>query len=113
MMGEILYTYEAAVAEYERKRYHDWLIRQNKLMEIRAEQKAKREYFLRQKAIGAFMLLVTILLTILTTDIICLIFAIPAVAMIITKKMILVNDYYWQHEGDKQWKLRNHETENK
>ena len=57
-----LYTYEAAVARYERERQHSWLCRQRKLESIRERQKAERNYHIKQKITGIILLIVSLLL---------------------------------------------------
>lgn len=59
-----LYTYEAAIARYEREKHHSWLCRQNRLQKIRENQKEKRIARIKQKLSGMALVGVGIALTV-------------------------------------------------
>lgn len=103
---ETLYTYEAAVNRYERERHYDWLCRQKRLKEIKREQQEKRTYFCNQKLLGGMWIILVCVLSILIGNPIGLVLAIPGIAIVATKKMVIVNNYYWTHSGTEQWKGR-------
>ena len=48
---ETLYTYQAAISQYEREKHHAWLFSQKKLQKIRKEQQEKRKYLARETLI--------------------------------------------------------------
>lgn len=101
---ETLYTYEAAINRYEQERHHAWLCNQKKLEAIRQDQKERRRYFCNQKLIGGFWVITFLLLTMIIGDLVCVILALPGVGLMASKKMVIVNDYWWEHGGPEQWK---------
>lgn len=103
IIDEVLYTYEAAVKKYEQERYHTWLCNQKKIQEIRERQNRKRKYFLNQKLIGFFGLLMVVIVTVLCGNLACLALGFPGMYAMVTKKMLVVNDYYYDHDGFSQW----------
>ena len=96
---EILYTYDAAVNEYERRKHYDWLCHQQKLKAIRQEQKAYREYYLNQKLIGGIWILLVLILSAIIRNPAGLALVLPGIGIIATKNMVIVNEYYWTHGG--------------
>ena len=100
---EVLYTYEAAIHRYERERHHEYLCRQQRLKAIREEQKAQRVYFRNQKLCGLALALLSFFLLILTSEGFSILGIIAGLAMAITKKMIIYNEYYRTHGGEEQW----------
>lgn len=103
IIDEVLYTYEAAVNRYEQERYHTWLCNQKKIREIREKQKEKRRYFLNQKLIGFFGLLMVVIVTVLCGNLVCLALGFPGIYAMVTKKILVVNEYYYEHNGVSQW----------
>lgn len=101
---EILYTYDAAINRYERERHHIWLCNQKKLKKIRQEQRARRKYFCNQKFYGLLLTLLSLLILFLTQELFLITGIAAGVALMTTKKMLIVNDYYWTHGGAEQWK---------
>ena len=100
---ETLYTYEAAINRYERERHHDYLCRQKRLKAIREEQKAERCYFISQKLYGLFIAVLSFILLLLTQDGFAIFGIVAGVAVMITKKMVIYNEYYRTHGGLEQW----------
>lgn len=100
---ETLYTYDAAVNEYERRKYHEWLCRQRRLQTIRTEQKERRRYFCNQKLYGLLIAVLSAVLLVLTQDGFAVIGIAAGIAIIITKKMVIYNEYYRTHGGMEQW----------
>lgn len=99
-----LYTYDAAVSRYERERHHEWLCMQKKLEKIRYEEQERRRYFCNQKFIGLIIVVLDLLLTLIIGNMACIVLAIPGIGLIFTKKMAIVNEYFWSHGGTDQWK---------
>lgn len=99
---ETLYTYEAAVRRYERERHHAWLCSQARLKEIRLEQQERRRYFCNQKLYGMIMSLVALLLTLITGNLVCAVLAAPGIVLMITQKMLIVNEYWWTHRDSEE-----------
>lgn len=83
--------YEIQIGRLEAK------IRQRHREEKRAADHERRMYFLHQKTLGALMILISIFLFVYTMDLEVLVCAIPGIFMTVTRKMCLVNDYYWNH----------------
>lgn len=97
---ETLYTYEAAVKRYERERHHEWLCRQKRLQEIREEQRDRRKYFCEQRFYGSLLTIICLMMFCFTKDGMCLLFTIGGIYITISKKMLLVNDYFYKHHGE-------------
>lgn len=100
---EVLYTYEAAINRYERERHHEWLCRQKRLREIRAEQKAERRYFRNQKITGLVIAILSFIILVISKEGFALVGIFGGIAISITKKMVIYNEYYRTHGGDEQW----------
>lgn len=99
MTAEQWNEYHIQVARAEaRKRQIRW-------NEKHTMEKEQRIYFRNQKLYGIIEILLIFLLTLLIGDPCCLVLALPGFIAIFTKKMVIVNDYYWKHGGDKQWKI--------
>lgn len=103
---ETLYTYEAAINQYERERHHTWLCNQRKLEAIRQEERDRRKYFCNQKFIGLIIIAIDLLLTLIIGNLVCIILALPGIVLMLTNKLAIVNDYWWTHGGPEQWKWR-------
>lgn len=101
---ETLYTYEAAINQYERERHHAWLCRQKKLKEIRQEEQNRRTYFCNQKLCGLVYTIVAFILFILIRDPVCAIFVLPGIILISSKKMLIVNEYWWEQQRKRKEK---------
>ncbi|MCD7762709.1 MAG: hypothetical protein LUI14_05840 [Lachnospiraceae bacterium] len=95
-----------AVERYKMQEHHDRIFREKERKMIRKEQEERRRYFLNQKLIGVFLLAAAVLLTVLV-DLTCIVGAIPAIGLIATKKMMIVNDYWRTHGGAGQWSQEN------
>lgn len=91
---EVLYTYEAAINRYERERHHEWLCRQKRLNAIKEKQKAKRCYYLNQKLYGFAISVLSFIILLLGGDAFAICGIVAGVAIMITKKMVIYNDYY-------------------
>ena len=100
---EVLYTYEAAVNRYERERHHEWLCRQRRLKAIRAEQKERRRYFCNQKMYGLIIAVLSLILLLLTREGFTVVGILAGIFMMVTKKMLIYNNYYRTHSGQDQW----------
>ena len=96
---EILYTYEAAVNRYERERYHEWLCRQRRLKAIREEQKERRRYFCNQKMYGLIIAVLSLILLLLTREGFAIFGILAGIFMMVTKKMVIYNEYARTHGG--------------
>lgn len=103
---ETLYTYQAAISQYEREKHHAWLCNQKKLQKIRKEQQEKRKYFCNQKLCGGIIFILSIFLLVLTANAVMIAGMILGLYVMFTRKMIIVNDYWWKHDGLNQWKER-------
>ncbi|MGN8630717.1 hypothetical protein ACTNEW_03805 [Blautia sp. HCP3S3_G3] len=101
---ETLYTYEAAINRYERERHHDYLCRQKQLKAIRAEQKARRTYFRNQRLLGLLMVVLSLVLMVLAQEGLAVFGIIAGAWVMVTKKMVVYNEYYRTHGGADQWK---------
>ena len=95
---EKLYTYDAAIKRYEEERHHARLCRQNQLKEIRKAEQERRRYMMNQKLIGFLGFLMVLIATALCGNLACLALAFPAVYAMVTNKMIVVNEYWWQQQ---------------
>lgn len=100
---EVLYTYEAAINRYERERHHDYLCRQKRLKEIRAEQKAERRYFRNQRLAGFVVAVLSLILLLIFKEGFAVVGIIAGVSIMSTKKMVIYNEYYRTHGGEDQW----------
>lgn len=98
---EKLYTYDAAIKRYEDERHHSWLCRQKQLQEIRKAEQERRRYMANQKLLGFLGLVAGVIATMICGNLACLALAFPAVYAMVTKKMILVNEYWWRQNGGK------------
>ena len=101
---ELLYTYEAAINRYERERHHDYLCRQKKLKAIRAEQKARRTYLRNQKLLGLLVAVLSLVLMVFAQDGLAVFGIIVGAWVMVTKKMVIYNEYYRTHGSADQWK---------
>ena len=54
----------------------------------------KRAYFQNQKLLGAFYSLIVLLMTAIVGNICISVLAVPGVVMMLTKEMVIINDYY-------------------
>lgn len=70
-----------------------------------AAEKERRKYFCNQKLFGVMEIVLVLLLTVLIGNPVCAVLSIFGIGMIFTKKMIIVNEYYWKHGGAEQWKF--------
>lgn len=100
---EVLYTYEAAINRYEREKHHEWLCRQRRLEAIKEEQRLERQYFCNQKITGLCIALLSFVLLVITSSGIALLGILAGIATMVTKKMVIYNEYYWTHGGTDQW----------
>lgn len=100
---EVLYTYEAAIHRYESERHHEWLCRQKRLKEIRAEQKAERRYFRNQRLTGLVIAVLSLILLVIFKEGFSILGIIAGVSIMVTKKMVIYNEYYRTHGGQDQW----------
>lgn len=58
----------------------------------------RRRYFAQQKIAGMIMVACILIIALIDRNLLWLIFAIPAICMIKTKKMVLVTRYYWKQK---------------
>lgn len=100
---ETLYTYDAAINLYERRNHNAWVHMQKKLQAIREEQKAERRYFCNQKLYGLLITVLSLVLLLLTHEGLTIIGVIAGIAIMVTKKMVIYNEYYRTHGGADQW----------
>ena len=103
---EVLYTYDAAINLYERRKYNDWVHMQGRLQAIREEQKAERRYFCNQKLYGLLITVFSLLILLVKFEelaIIGIVGVIAGIAIMVTKKMVIYNEYYRTHGGADQW----------
>lgn len=100
---EVLYTYEAAINRYERERHHEWLCRQKRLKEIRKQQQERRRYFRNQKLLGLAIAVLSLILLVIFKDGFSIMGIIAGVSIMVTKKMVIYNEYYRRHGGQDQW----------
>ncbi|MCC8051015.1 MAG: hypothetical protein LIP10_10220 [Clostridiales bacterium] len=91
-----------AVERYKMQEHHERIFREKERKSIRKEQEERRRYFLNQKLIGVFLLGLVAALTVFA-NLVCAVGAIPAIGLIATKKMVIVNDYWETHGGAEQW----------
>lgn len=95
---EKLYTYDAAIKKYEEERHHSWLCRQKQLKQIRKAEQERRRYMANQKLLGFLGLVAVVIATMICGNLACLALAFPAVYAMVTNKMIVVNEYWWQQQ---------------
>lgn len=100
---EVLYTYEAAIHKYERELHHEWLCRQRKLKEIRKQQQEQRRYFRNQRLTGLAIAVLSLILLVLTYEGFTILGILAGVSIMVTKKMVIYNEYYRTHGGQDQW----------
>ena len=98
---ETLYTYDAAIKKYEEERHHAWLCRQKQLKQIRKAEQERRRYMMNQKLLGFLALVAVVIATALCGNLACLALAFPAVYAMVTKEMIVVNEYWWRQQRGK------------
>lgn len=98
---ETLYTYDAAIRRYEEERHHAWLCRQKRLKELRQKELERRRYMMNQKLLGFLGLVAVVIATIICGNLACLVLSFPGLYVMVTKKMILVNDYWWRQQRRK------------
>lgn len=91
-----------AVERYKKQVHYERIFREKEREQIRLEQEERRRYFLNQKLTGFFLLVAALVLTVMV-DLTCIVGIIPAIGIISTKKMVIVNDYWHTHGGAKQW----------
>lgn len=109
MPAEEMEFIEVMTAERWKERYiqearTEARVRQNRWNEKHIADRERREYFCRQKFYGIIGVMFILFLTVLTENLVCAVLVIPAIVIIFTKKMVLVNEYYWTHGGAEQWK---------
>lgn len=63
----------------------------------------RRRYFCNQKFLGGIWCVLILLLTLLIGDPVVLTLMIPGIAIISTKKMVIVNEYWKRNGGMEQW----------
>ena len=78
---------------------------QKKRDEKCASDREERTYFCNQKLLGITWILIVMILTVIIGNPVCAALSIFGIGMIFTKKMVIVNDYYWEHGGAEQWKI--------
>lgn len=100
---ETLYTYDAAINLYERRKHNARVHMQEKLQAIREEQRAKRRYFCNQKLYGLLITVLSLVLLLLTHDGFTLVGIASGIGIMLTKKMVIYNEYYRTHGGEDQW----------
>ncbi len=104
-MRAVIIEYEN---EYERG-YADAIADMRRRRQREQERKARRWYFLKQKALGAAVLAVTVLAVwLLEGDATIAIFFVPlGLALLFSRQMLVVNDYYFEMEEGRndKWKL--------
>lgn len=103
--AEKLYTYDAAVKRYEDEKHHSWLCKQKQLKQIRKAEQERRRYMMNQKFLGFLALVAVVIATMICGNLACLVLAFPAVYAMVTKEMIVVNEYYRTHDGFDRWKM--------
>lgn len=71
-------------------------------------EKEKRRYFCNQKLFGGIIVMISLLPFLIAGNLTyllpCSIGVIIGVGMVLTKKMVIVNDYWYNHGGADQWK---------
>lgn len=82
-------------------------IRQRRWDEKHKADRERRIYFCNQKILGGIAAVVSVIPFLVTRDLSSLlvgsVLLIPALHMIVTDKMVIVNDYYWENGGAEQW----------
>lgn len=91
-----------AVERYRNQMHYDQIFREKERKTARREQEERRRYFLNQKMIGFFFLVAAVILAVIV-DLAFIVGIIPAIGIISTKKMVIVNDYWRTHGGAEQW----------
>ena len=81
------------------------LERQKRWDKKHIEDYERRKYFCKQKILGAAIIIISLFLFLIPGNLFVLgsfgvVFGFIAIA---TKKMIVVNDYWWTHGGSDQW----------
>ena len=101
---EASYNLEAvAINMNKRERYHKWMCHQRRVQTIREEQKAKRRYFCNQRLTGLLISVLSLILLLVTQEGFTLIGVVAGIAIMVTKKMVIYNEYYRTHGGADQW----------
>lgn len=88
----------------QRERYHKWMCHQKRLQTIRAEQKARRTYFRNQRLLGLLMMVLSLVLMVFAQEGLAVFGIIAGAWVMVTKKMVIYNEYYRTHGGADQWK---------
>lgn len=76
--------------------------RQRKRNERRNEEMETRRYFCNQKFLGGIYTTAVTVGSLLAGSPLCLLLAIPGIYAMVTKKMVIVNDYWYEHGGAEQ-----------
>ena len=76
--------------------------RQNRWNQKHEADRARREYFCKQKFSGLLEIIVVLLVTPLIGNYAFLVMALPGIVLMTTKQMLLLNEYYWTHGGNDQ-----------
>lgn len=71
----------------------------------RREQRERKRYFIKQRIYGLVTLVFTVLaVRFLDGDATIAIFTIPlGVSLLLSKQMLIVNQYYWEHEDEAEF----------
>ena len=77
--------------------------RQNRWNEKHERDNERRVYFANQKFFGVIWITIVSVLTVIIRNPTCLVLMLPGIGMIVTKKMVIVNRYYYEHGGPMQW----------
>lgn len=78
--------------------------RQNRWNAKHEEERARREYFCKQRFYGLLEVMAVLLITLIIGNYAFGAMALPGICLMCSRKMLLINDYYWTHGGDRQWK---------
>lgn len=99
---EPAYTESQWEAIQERKWKERAARRQKRWDERHEQEREKRTYFCNQKFIGIIMVVIVLFLTVLSGNLAYLALILPGTGIIFTKRMVVVNDYYWTHSDNEQ-----------
>lgn len=107
--GKIYMTYEEWEQIHEQRAMVEARKRQNQWTKKHEADKERRHYYCNQKFLGVVLIGIALVLCFVLGDLSGFFFAsmiaLAGIAMILTKKMVIVNDYWWEHGGASQWKF--------
>lgn len=72
----------------EQRRQARQIARERQIRE--QERREEREYFMRQKTYGFIMILISVLITVLDGNLVCLVFALFGIYMMLTKEHVII-----------------------